>query len=103
MALPLETWDRARRLWEAGRYWEVHEVLEPFWLRAEGAEKELLQGVIQLAAALHKARSDRQAAERIVERALGHLEKAGAPELAGPAIEALSNPDLPLPFPLGLE
>ncbi|HSE06073.1 MAG TPA: DUF309 domain-containing protein [Methylomirabilota bacterium] len=41
--------DEAATLFEAGLYFETHEVLEPFWTRAEGAEREALQGLIQVA------------------------------------------------------
>jgi hypothetical protein len=34
------------------RYWESHEALEYAWRRAEGVEKEVLQGIILVAAAL---------------------------------------------------
>lgn len=44
---------QARALFEAGLYFEVHEVLEPEWLEAEGAPKVWLQGLIQAAVALH--------------------------------------------------
>ena len=36
-------------LWELGLYFEVHEILEQAWLRAEGTEKELLQALIRAA------------------------------------------------------
>ncbi|TBH20856.1 DUF309 domain-containing protein [Thermus thermamylovorans] len=49
-----EAWGQALRLWEEGRYFEVHEVLEAAWLGARGEERRLLQGVILLAAALHQ-------------------------------------------------
>ena len=75
--LPPEVAKRARELWERGLFWEVHEELEPHWQRATGTERELLQGVIQLAAALHKARTNKEAAERILRRALAHLKRAG--------------------------
>jgi len=101
VTLPQEIREEAARLWEKGHYWQVHEVLEPFWLAASGRQRELLQGVIQLAAALHKARTDRRAAERILLRAQRHLEHGGAPELAAPVAEVLANPDRPPPFPLG--
>ncbi|HVN88854.1 MAG TPA: DUF309 domain-containing protein [Candidatus Binataceae bacterium] len=39
-------------LFNAGRYFESHEVLEKVWLQAEGEEKTVLQGLIQAAAAL---------------------------------------------------
>lgn len=46
--------EEALALWREGRYFEVHEVLEAAWLRAEGEEKRFLQGLILLAAALHQ-------------------------------------------------
>lgn len=39
----------AARLFDAGLFFEVHEVLEPHWAAALGAEREALQGVIQIA------------------------------------------------------
>jgi hypothetical protein len=36
-------------LFEAGLHFEVHEVLEPYWMRSEGAERQALQGLIQAA------------------------------------------------------
>jgi predicted metal-dependent hydrolase len=43
----------AARLFDAQLYFEVHELLEPFWLRAEGDERTALQGIIQVAVGLH--------------------------------------------------
>jgi hypothetical protein len=39
----------AALLFHAHLYFEVHELLEPYWLRAEGGEREALQGLIQVA------------------------------------------------------
>ncbi len=39
----------AALLFDAGLYFEVHELLEPHWMRAEGSEREALQGLIQIA------------------------------------------------------
>lgn len=39
----------AALLFHAHLYFEVHELLEPFWLRAEGSDREALQGLIQVA------------------------------------------------------
>jgi hypothetical protein len=36
-------------LFDAGLYYEVHEWLEPHWLRAEGSDRAALQGLIQVA------------------------------------------------------
>jgi hypothetical protein len=38
-------------LFDAGLYFEVHELLEPHWVRASGAERHALQGLIQVAVA----------------------------------------------------
>jgi len=42
---------KARRLFNAERYWECHEVLEGLWRQKQGDEKRLLQGLILLCAA----------------------------------------------------
>ncbi len=47
---PLE---RARAAWDAGLFFEVHEIIEPVWLEESGPRRELLQGVIMAGAALH--------------------------------------------------
>ena len=39
----------AAALFEAGLYFEVHEVLEPYWMRSDGADRQALQGLIQAA------------------------------------------------------
>ena len=39
----------ATLLFNARLYFEVHEALEPYWLRAEGGDREALQGLIQVA------------------------------------------------------
>jgi predicted metal-dependent hydrolase len=43
----------AASLFNAGLFFEVHELVEPCWLRAEGPLKLFLQGLIQIAAGLH--------------------------------------------------
>ena len=45
---------RADELGAEGRYFEAHEELELAWKAASGDEKILLQGLIQLAAGLHR-------------------------------------------------
>lgn len=41
----------AKELFNQERFWEFHELLEQFWKRGTGREKELLQGLILVAAA----------------------------------------------------
>ena len=43
----------AAELFNAGLFFEVHELLEPCWIRAEGPLRLFLQGLIQIAAGLH--------------------------------------------------
>ena len=50
--------DRADELGAAGRFFDAHEELEAFWMKASGDEKILLQGLIQIAAGLHRLKLD---------------------------------------------
>lgn len=45
--------ERGVRHFNAGEFFEAHEVWEEIWLQAPQSEKPLLQGLIQIAAALH--------------------------------------------------
>lgn len=60
---------------EAGRYWDAHEALEPWWLVAEGTPRAWAAGVILLCAALHKARAmgSARGGRRNYAKALRHL------------------------------
>lgn len=49
---------RADELAGDGRYFDAHEELEAYWMRATGENKILLQGLIQIAAGLHRLRLD---------------------------------------------
>jgi uncharacterized protein len=68
-------WHATIERFEAGAFWDAHEVLEPLWLEAEGLERELAAGVILLAAALHKARvmGNPRGGRRNYAKALRHL------------------------------
>jgi hypothetical protein len=46
-----QTLAAAATLFDAGLYFEVHEVLEPHWASAGGETREVLQGLIQVAVA----------------------------------------------------
>lgn len=53
----LQGWlDRADELGAEGRFFDAHEELEIAWKAAEGETKVLLQGLIQIAAGLHRLR-----------------------------------------------
>lgn len=45
--------ERGVELFNAGEFFEAHEVLEDVWRLAVGEERRFLQGLIQIAVALH--------------------------------------------------
>lgn len=65
------------RLFDAGRFFEAHEVWEAAWLLEDGSARELLQGLIQIAAGYHQAFDRRHA------RGCARLLEAGAARLDG--------------------
>jgi len=76
-AAPLGRLDRAARLADAGLYFEVHELLEPAWLVAEGSERVALQGLIQVAVALqHLANDNGEGATSLLGEGLAKLAAA---------------------------
>jgi uncharacterized protein len=63
-------------LFNEERFWESHEALEAAWRKSSGSEKEVLQGVILLAAALvHLQKSEQDITLSIMKRAYEKLEK----------------------------
>lgn len=65
--------------YEAGEYWNAHEAWESIWrVEDDPVRKTHVQGLIQVAAAWHKAlvMKDRSAASRILRRALEKLRDA---------------------------
>lgn len=72
---------RADALGAEGRYFEAHEELEAGWKAAAGPEKTLLQGLIQVAAGLHRLRAkpaEREGAFYLLDRGLEKLRAAAA-------------------------
>ena len=68
--------ERGRALFNDRRFFEAHEAWEEAWLREEGELRLLLQGLIQIAAALHKiARGDQPGGcVRLLEWGLAKIE-----------------------------
>jgi hypothetical protein len=67
----------------AGRFFAAHEVLEELWLEVAGAERDFLQGLVQIAVALeHRARGNGAGAAKVLARARGRLRGYG-PRHAG--------------------
>jgi Domain of unknown function (DUF309) len=100
----------AASLFDAGLYFEVHEVLEPHWAAAHGEPREALQGLIQVAVAWqHLANGNVAGARSLLEEGSARLHGA---RLSGVDLEpfaraaseaairvAAGKPPLPPPFP----
>jgi Domain of unknown function (DUF309) len=69
-----EVLEEAKGYFNAERYWECHETLESVWRPSKGEEKNLVQGLILVCAALvHEQRGERGVALGIYKRALPQL------------------------------
>jgi hypothetical protein len=79
---------RGRALFDAGRHWDAHEAWEDAWQDESGEPRQLLQGLIQVAAAMHKALVQLQPGPccKLLEMALEKLDplpaSAGSLDLA---------------------
>ena len=88
--------ERADALGAEGRYFDAHEELEAFWMKAAGEEKILLQGLIQIAAGLHRLTLDgkKDGAFYLLDRGLEKLAKTQAllaPKPLAALVAALSR------------
>ena len=74
---------QATIFWDHGLYFEMHELLEPVWIKAEGGMRRALQGLIRAAGAkIHLESSNTAAAASMGAKALADLEEFGG-ALAG--------------------
>ncbi len=70
-----ELLDEAADLFDARLFFEVHELLEPYWMRAEGAAREALQGLIQIAVGFqHLANDNVEGARMLLEEGSARVE-----------------------------
>ncbi len=78
---PDESLVEAQRLIDVGRPFHAHEVLEGTWKAAPTAERDLWQGLAQLAVGLtHRARGNPTGASTLLQRGAARIEAyAGAP------------------------
>jgi hypothetical protein len=78
LALPRDPrFERGRAQFNAGRFFAAHETWEAVWLESVGPEKELLQGLVQIAAGYAKVESGiRGGALKLLTRGLEHLRPA---------------------------
>jgi uncharacterized protein len=67
------------RLFNTRRFFEAHEALEAVWLKAHGDEKQLLHGLIQVAAAFHHyTRTNRAGFHSLLEKGSKKLDRLSA-------------------------
>jgi len=78
---PDESLVEAQRLLDVGRPFHAHEVLEGTWKAAPAAERDLWQGLAQVAVGLtHRARGNPTGASTLLQRGAARIEPyAGAP------------------------
>ncbi|MFZ1119833.1 MAG: DUF309 domain-containing protein [Candidatus Binataceae bacterium] len=70
-----DLWAEGVELFNAGRFFDCHEVWEEVWKRASGAEKLFYQGMIQAAVAiLHAQRGNPRGARSTWDKARAKLE-----------------------------
>ena len=75
-----EAFAAAATLFDAGLHFEVHELLEPHWVRAGGREREVLQGLIQIAVGYqHFANGNLQGAGALLADGTHRLRAGGLP------------------------
>lgn len=88
---------RADALGAEGRFFDAHEELEAFWMKASGDEKVLLQGLIQVAAGLHRLSLDPKkpaGAFYLLDRGLAKLRRTEAllaPGCLAPLADAVAG------------
>jgi uncharacterized protein len=71
---PGDSLTEAQRLLDEGRPFQAHEVLEAAWKAAPGAERELWQGLAQLAVGLtHALRGNTAGAAVVLRRGAGNI------------------------------
>jgi uncharacterized protein len=83
---PADALGTAQRLLDAGRPFHAHEVLEASWKAAPAGERDLWQGLAQLAVGLtHARRGNAAGAVALLRRGADRVAGGGAP---GPEVDA---------------
>ena len=81
----------ARSYFNAQKYWSAHELLESVWKNSKGYEKEILNGIILVAAAfVHEEKDEADICISILKRAIKKLEN-GAGNYRGIDIDKLKE------------
>jgi uncharacterized protein len=70
----LDRYREGLALFDQGRFFEAHEVLEDVWREAPAGERKFFQGLIQVAVALHHhSRGNLAGCRSLLARACGNL------------------------------
>jgi uncharacterized protein len=86
---PQDALETAQRLLDTGRPFHAHEVLEASWKAAPAAERELWQGLAQLAVGLtHALRGNPAGAVTLLRRGADRISRYGLVGPCGPAAPA---------------
>lgn len=89
---PDETLHEAQRLIDEGYPFFAHEVLEAAWKSADGPDRDLWQGLAQLAVGLtHVQRDNAKGAAALLRRGAGRIEPYGPQPLHGLDVAALGR------------
>lgn len=99
----------AVKLFNEERFWEVHETLEDLWRKASGDSRELLQGLILLAASyVHFQKGRNEQVRTVLKRAQRKIQASNIDEygdfhlrLIKKKIQSFLNGEKPYPFKLG--
>ncbi len=76
-------------IWDHGLFFETHEYLEQYWMRADGDEKKLLQALIRAAGAyVHLTAGNLTAARKIADKAIFGL------KMHTSLLASVTDPDL---------
>lgn len=97
-----EIYTTACRIWDQSLFFECHEWLEPFWMKAKGNEKKLIQALIRAAATYVLLEAKRTSgAKKSAEKALAFLRvnRSAIPPIFKPdsLISALNHLESPAP------
>jgi len=87
---------QAAVLFDAGLAFEVHELLEPYWTRAHGDEREALQGLIQVAVGYqHLANGNLAGARSLLDEGTARLRGRSLAEIDCDAFARTARATIP--------
>lgn len=87
-----ERLEQGRAAFNRGEFFEAHDLWEEAWRELEGAERVLVQGLIQIAAGLHHLQHGRRGpAARLLGKGVGKLSRDAPTALGDLPIDSLAR------------